>query len=214
MTTKFRKKAIEVEAIQFTGENGRKVAAWASALSGNCSLHYHDMNTGQTREKATFDLLTTSGRISLVTSDWIARHPENGFSAFRDGQFQGLFEPAAAKPSAHAIKTKIIGDLEWQEEVPDREFTWAQAKEYAASLGDGWRLPTIKELLTLVDYEKSQPACSVFPDCPIDWFWSSSAVSGDATDAWLVDFYYGYTANGGVGNTARVRCVRDVKGVE
>jgi len=109
------------------------------------------------------------------------------------------------------MDTKVIGDLEWQEEVPDREFTWEQAKEYAASLGDGWRLPTIKELLTLVDYEKHNPACSVFPDCPSDWFWSSP-VSGGASAAWYVSFYAGNMSYSVVSSAYRVRCVRSVKG--
>jgi len=112
------------------------------------------------------------------------------------------------------MDTKIIGDLEWQAEVPDREFTWEQAKEYAASLGDGWRLPTIKELLTLVDHEKHNPACSVFPDCPSDWFWSSSAFAGSTAYAWGVHFDLGGTYGIVVSYPYRVRCVRDVKGVE
>jgi len=115
-------------------------------------------------------------------------------------------------PPIPTIKTKIIGDLEWQEDVPDREFTWEQAKEYAASLGDGWRLPTIKELLTLVDYEQKAPACSVFPGCPTCWFWSSSEFCGDATSAWCAHFYYGAVSGREMHVHYRVRCVRDVKG--
>jgi len=107
-----------------------------------------------------------------------------------------------------AIRTVKVGDLEWQADVPDEEFTWEEAKAYAASLGDGWRLPTIKELLTLVDYEKVNPACSVFPDCPADRFWSSSACAGITSDAWNVYFYNGNTRYSGVGFSYRVRCVR------
>ena len=106
------------------------------------------------------------------------------------------------------IRTVKVGDLEWQADVPDRTYTWQEAKDYAASLGDGWRLPTIQELLTLVDYTKHNPACSVFPDCPSEWFWSSSAFSGVSSLAWVVYFYYGYTGNGVVGGYGRVRCVR------
>ena len=109
---------------------------------------------------------------------------------------------------AEPIRTVKIGDLEWQADVPDRSFTWQEAKDYAASLGDGWRLPTIKELLTLVDYEKHEPACSVFPDCPSEWFWSSSACAGSTTFAWSVYFYSGLSYNLGVGAASRVRCVR------
>lgn len=113
-----------------------------------------------------------------------------------------------AAQSTCTIRTIKIDDLEWQADVPDEEFTWAQAKAYAASLGAGWRLPTIKELLTLVDYEKHDPACSAFPDCPSKGFWSSSALSGNASYAWNVYFDLGYSYNSGVGYTNRVRCVR------
>ena len=109
---------------------------------------------------------------------------------------------------AEPIRTVKIGDLEWQADVPDRSFTWQEAKDYAASLGDGWRLPTIQELLTLVDYEKAMPACSAFPDCPSEWFWSSSALSGNSAYAWNVYFGYGNTRTIGVGGYNRVRCVR------
>jgi hypothetical protein len=121
---------------------------------------------------------------------------------------------AGKKPAASVIRTVKVGDLEWQADVPDEEFTWARAKEYAASLGDGWRLPTIKELLTLVDYEKRKPACSVFPDCRLDWFWSSSEFCSDATSAWCAHFYYGAVSGREMHVHYRVRCVRDVKGVE
>ena len=115
---------------------------------------------------------------------------------------------AVAKDETPPIRTVKVGDLEWQANVPDEEFTWEEAKAYAASLGDGWRLPTIKELLTLVDYGRKSPACIVFPDCPCDWFWSSSPVSGHATRAWGVYFTSGVTDYSGVSSTYRVRCVR------
>ena len=116
-------------------------------------------------------------------------------------------EIAQSRPSIRTVK---VGNLEWQADVPDRQFTWSEANAYAASLGDGWRLPTIKELLTLVDYETHKPACSVFPACPSEWFWSSSALSGRSAYAWFV--YFGYGSSGGVavGNGLRVRCVRSL----
>lgn len=112
------------------------------------------------------------------------------------------------KPETPTIRTVKVGDLEWQADVPAKTFTWAEAKAYAASLGDGWRLPTIQELLTLVDYTRHEPACSAFLDCPSEWFWSSSAFSPDATFAWYVHFLYGNTSLSGVSLSYRVRCVR------
>ena len=116
-------------------------------------------------------------------------------------------EVAQSRPSIRTVK---VGNLEWQADVPDEEFTWGEAKAYAASLGDGWRLPTIKELLSLVDYDRKTPACSVFPDCPSDWFWSSSPVSGYTALAWIVNFNIGYTYRSGVSSANRVRCVRSL----
>ena len=109
---------------------------------------------------------------------------------------------------AEPIRTVKVGDLEWQADVPDQTFTWQEAKDYATSLGEGWRLPTITELLTLVDYDKNNPACSVFPDCPSEYFWSSSALFGSTTRAWDVYFNLGNGSLSDVGNTYRVRCVR------
>jgi hypothetical protein len=119
-------------------------------------------------------------------------------------------ELAILKQNKQSMRTLVVGDLEWQADVPEKNFTLEEAKEYAASLGAGWRLPTIKELLTLVDYEKLNPACSVFPDCPSEWYWSSSAYSGSTTYAWRVCFNDGTTYNYDVSYTSRVRCVRSL----
>jgi len=213
-STKFRKRTIDIEAVQFTGENGSEVTRWLEQFGGNYSLHYNDTTTKALLQEAVFHLSCDEGKYTLSAADWIVRLPIIGFRVYTNWQVHELFEPADAKPAAPTIKTKIIGDLEWQEEVPDREFTWVMAKTYAASLGDGWRLPTIKELLTLVDYEQKAPACSVFPDCPTCWFWSSSEFCGDATSAWCAHFYYGAVSGREMHVHYRVRCVRDVKEVE
>jgi hypothetical protein len=104
----------------------------------------------------------------------------------------------------------VIGNLKWQEEIDSRSFTWQEAKDYAASLGDGWRLPTIAELLTLVNFTRVRPACSVFADCPSAFFWSSSPGIDRPNAAWGVGFSYGYTSSYDVGNDYRVRLVRSV----
>lgn len=113
------------------------------------------------------------------------------------------------------VPSLVVGSLEWQADVRKGSMTWQEAKVYAASLGKGWRLPTRAELLTLVDDTRCNPACSIFPDTPSDWFWSSSPWAGSSSYAWFVDFYVGYAYSGDVGSYFRVRCVRDVaKGAE
>jgi hypothetical protein len=109
------------------------------------------------------------------------------------------------KPTIRSVK---VGDLEWQADVPEQRMTWQEATDYAASLGDGWRLPTRAELLTLVDDTRRNPACSVFPDCPSAWFWTSTPWAGSSSYAWSVDFNAGSASSSVVGSSNRVRCVR------
>jgi len=106
------------------------------------------------------------------------------------------------------MDTKKIGNLEWQSDISPKKMTWQEAKDYAANLSDGWRLPTRTELLTLVDDTKHNPACSVFPDCPSDWFWTSTPWAGSSSFAWVVHFGDGDANSNAVGNSSRVRCVR------
>ena len=76
-----------------------------------------------------------------------------------------------------------------------------------------WRLPNLKELESLVDIEKSNPAIdpSAFPNTMSDYYWSSTSTSQtiSLSSAWLVGFSdtyagVGYATNG----NARARLVR------
>ena len=97
--------------------------------------------------------------------------------------------------------------LEWQREHSG-PMTWRMAMDYAAKLGDGWRLPTVIELVSLVDYDRCDPA-SAFPAMPsVAAFWSSSSDAGSASNAWYVNFYHGNVSNDGKTSTSYVRCVR------
>lgn len=52
-----------------------------------------------------------------------------------------------------------------------------------------WRLPTIKELATLVEYDRPSPIdLRVFPATPSLWYWSSTPYQRQATRAWFVAF--------------------------
>jgi hypothetical protein len=78
-------------------------------------------------------------------------------------------------------------------------FTHEAALQYAAtqanSTGIAWRLPNIKELASIADISRSNPAIdpAAFPATPTNSFWSSSPNVGYGTDAWYVHFSYGYT---------------------
>ena len=82
-------------------------------------------------------------------------------------------------------------------------FTWQQALQRAQTVNSSggfagfsdWRLPTIKELSSLVEHQCVDPAINLtrFPNASNHWLWSSSAVAGVASYAWGVLFGNGST---------------------
>jgi formylglycine-generating enzyme required for sulfatase activity len=110
--------------------------------------------------------------------------------------------------TVYDTKTKLT----WQQAVPSTPYTWDGAKTYCAGLnlaGTGWRLPTVKELQTIVDDSRTSPAIdtTAFPATPSDYFWSSSTSAGSSI-GWFVVFDYGYTGNLSRFIALDVRCVR------
>ena len=59
--------------------------------------------------------------------------------------------------------------------------------------GHKWRLPTIKELISIIDYEKYNPAIDTkFFVCQSRWYWSSTNHVHWSGDVWVVYFGDGY----------------------
>jgi hypothetical protein len=106
-------------------------------------------------------------------------------------------------------------ELTWQRSVTEMRYrTIATAKAYCRELslaGGGWRLPAFKELLTLVDTKRKDPAIDLvaFPDAPAHTFWTTAVVVGAANRTWVVDFYEGGSFGIDLAEANhRVRCVR------
>lgn len=62
----------------------------------------------------------------------------------------------------------------------------------------GWRLPNVKELSSIVDTSRLNPAIdpAAFPATALGWYWSSSPMVGDSHYAWVVGFDYGKVFGG------------------
>jgi hypothetical protein len=92
-----------------------------------------------------------------------------------------------------------------------------------ASLGTGWRVPTIYELRTIVDYGLTTlliphtnnyiPAINAtyFPNTEANVYWSSTAYAYQPNEAWYVNFTDGATLHNYMGTSYYVRCVKGQK---
>lgn len=122
---------------------------------------------------------------------------------------------ASAPPGRYTISGGTVLDnktkLTWQQQTPAALYSWAGAKTFCAGLGSGWRLPTIKELTTLIDYSQGTPPVidtTAFPGIPVNYFWSSTPMAGSSTYAWNLYFYFGNPHVNPLTDTLNVLCVR------
>lgn len=98
-----------------------------------------------------------------------------------------------------------------------KTYNWKEAKNAAETSKfagrQDWRLPTIKELDTIVEYQCSMPAINqtVFPATPALNFWSSSLYSGYPNGAWNLNFNDGVRDSCSMNYSLYVRLVRSGK---
>jgi len=114
-------------------------------------------------------------------------------------------------------KTKLT----WQQTVSSMTYVWMDAVTYCGSTsvgpsrtigGTGWRVPTLKELLTIIDYSQSNPPAidsTAFPGTPLSFFWSATSLLGQSGGSvWIVDSSEGFVTSEDPSQLYYVRCVR------
>jgi hypothetical protein len=91
-------------------------------------------------------------------------------------------------------------------------YTHEQALARATSQAGtaGWRLPSVKELSSIADKTRSNPAIdtTAFPATPSDWYWSSTPYAGHSGYAWYVGFGDGSVSDDSRYYDFHVRLVR------
>ncbi len=106
--------------------------------------------------------------------------------------------------------------LTWQQQVSPDLYTFDDAIAYCAANaaglpGTGWRLPSMKELQTIVDDHHVLPTMdpTAFPGAPsLLQTWSSTPVGWQSGHAWFVRFNDGKSSHDVVSAAYNVRCVR------
>ncbi|MCP4752205.1 MAG: DUF1566 domain-containing protein [Proteobacteria bacterium] len=105
-----------------------------------------------------------------------------------------------------------VTELIWQQGEGGR-MNWEAALSYCAGLSlagrTDWRLPNIKELKSLVDFDGKEPAAdsSVFQQIHSSPYWSSTTFVDHVEEAWHVSFRHGYTNMAHKSTEDYVRCV-------
>ena len=129
-------------------------------------------------------------------------------------------KPVTPRTKNHAMVKDTTTGLIWAA-APIEVKTWAEAEAACKALRLGghkdWRMPTIKELISIVDYGKREPAIDTKAfrmKAGETWhrFWSSSPVVGWPEGAWGVLFRNGVVSLGHRRGSGFVRPVRVARG--
>ena len=119
--------------------------------------------------------------------------------AVRSGQ-SGSLGHLVINAAAGTVTDTATG-LMWQQATAPgatpATYTWQQALAYCENLNlatyTDWRLPTAKELQSLKDYSRYNPAINTtaFPSTVASYYCSSTTYAGETNGAWYVGFGYG-----------------------
>lgn len=121
----------------------------------------------------------------------------------------------------HVINTVIdtLTDLMWEVKTANNQYRHQDLHDFVttqnkhALLGfPDWRIPTIQELYTLVDYKERCPMIdlNLFPKTQNQGYWSCTLLPGDDRFAYIVDFTDGTVLTRPCGYLYPIRLVRSL----
>lgn len=138
------------------------------------------------------------------------------------GVILGLLFFVFSCPPVHAIGPYTAGSktvvdkgtgLEWQKSDDATPRNWQDALAYCENLSldskTDWRLPSIRELKSIVDVNRYYPVIDPAFSCQLSSYWSSTTVADyPTTSAWHVHFGNGDDIWDLKAKAHNVRCVR------
>lgn len=107
--------------------------------------------------------------------------------------------------------------LMWDNRDLCKKYTHDEAMREAETMSvagyTDWRLPTIEELVSIVDYSKYNPAIDNIFNCQSSRYWLSTTYALNIAYAWAVNFNDGGVNANTKTNTFYVRCCRTMEGL-
>ena len=116
--------------------------------------------------------------------------------------------------STNGVTLDKVTGLEWQQEYSSSDFTYPSARINCLALElDGktdWRLPAVKELLSIVNFGTSNPAINDagFPATEPLLYWATTDINTNANKRWGVGFGLGSSESADETSSHKARCVR------
>ncbi len=140
------------------------------------------------------------------------------YSNYDDGYYQFGVDRNYTRDDKNEVVIDHVNNLMWQDDIYMRDLdlkkSYKDAILYCENLTlanyDDWRVPHIKELQTIVDDSKYEPALiSTFQNYVKSYYYSSTKFVGDDELVWVLFFVHGNSATANGSNKFYVRCVRD-----
>lgn len=230
-----RMKAEYVQVAAFTGSADLVVKAWERFLSAWAQNNPLSTEDETLRSQAQSQLARARQAAAVVVAP--APPPVNSEPAVQtlDGRYQILANGAEVKDLQTGLTWQrcSVGQR-WSGSSCEGETQKFTLDEALAQAGNGWRVPTVRELQSLRvcstgfvsdtrDFRDGGAGvpkwCNdgsrrptihtgAFPNTPSDWYWTSSPVVGLSDDAWLVVFNYGGVYDYNRYGSVHVRLVR------
>lgn len=196
-------------------------------------LVVNDGTEDSTEDTVTITALTAvsnlldTGQINCYNNSEQIAWPRPG-EAFYGQDAQYSTNPMIFSDNGTTVTDNVTG-LTWQKEDDGIQYNWYEASgTYDATYNPGstdvcgslildaysdWRLPTRRELMSIVNYGTLSPAIDItyFPNTSSANYWSSTTWAGSGDVAWAVDFTSGRVTYG-FGDKASGLCVRCVRG--
>jgi len=144
-------------------------------------------------------------------------------SAFAFNPVVGDITTGFSRDDRLGVVKDYIYKLMWQDgDLSPHEMTHDEAVHYCENLNSAgfndWRLPTIKELLSITDDTRFEPAINkAFKNVAYEttdhrgerWYWSQTKSAGASSSVWVVNSNDGFVGWRDVSSRRFVRCVRD-----